>query len=134
MSGGLAPDVHAERHTDAVATHADTPTPLGAHVADFRPFLPTALAPRSRLGSTATAPTLERGHVVPSLAWGVGCCTERQHPRRLGLHVGRCSRLKRAALNLAASLAQSVASLAQSVASPGGGCLAQRYLSASPLC
>ena len=39
MRGVLAPDVHAERLTDAVATHADSPTPLGAHVADFRPFL-----------------------------------------------------------------------------------------------
>ena len=128
MSKVLAPHVHAEHLTDAVATHADPPTPLGVHVADFLPFLPIAQTPSSRLGSTATARTLEHGLVVPSSAWGVGCCTERQHPRRLGLHVGRCSRLKRAALNLAASLAQSVASPAQPVASPGGGCLAQRAI------
>ena len=52
MSAVLVPDVHAERLTHAVGSHADPPTPLGTHVVDFRPFLPTARAPRSRLGST----------------------------------------------------------------------------------
>ena len=83
--------------------------------------------------STGAALSGERGTVVPSSAWGVGCCTKTQHPRRLGLCVGRCSRLKRAALNLAA---RPVGRLARPAGRPrpAEGCASPSALSASPLC
>ena len=108
MSAVLARLVHAERFTHIIAAHADSPRPLGVRIADFALISHNRPIGHSRLWSAATAPTLDHGLVVPSSAWGVGCCIERQHPRRLGLHIGRCSRLKRAALNLAASLARPV--------------------------
>ena len=80
MSVVLAHYVHAEQFTEAVASHADPLMPPGVHVADFCPFLPTTQTPRSRLGSTATATTLEDGPVVPSSCSGAVFCIKRQHP------------------------------------------------------
>jgi len=109
--------------------------PLGIHVACFRSFWPNPQSPAAPPGSTATARTLKRGLVVPSSAWGVGCCTKTQHSRRLGLCVGRRSRLKRAALK-PSSLPRPVGRLARPAGRPrpAEGYASPSALSASPLC
>ena len=73
-------DVHAERLAQAVAAFTDTHTPLGTHIAIFLPFAHTPQTACLRLGSAASATTLDGVHVVPSSCWGVIYYIERHHP------------------------------------------------------
>ena len=109
--------------------------PLGIHVACFRSFWPNPQSPAASPRRTRIAPARQRGRLVRSSGLGGGCHRSAQHPRRLGLYVGRCSRLKRAALK-PSSLPRPVGRLARPAGRPrpAEGYASPSALSASPLC